>query len=134
MQSSPLRLTGKTDGYRSTRDAAKKTCAPRREISEEAAMNLGAAFCSDGRRVNNLLAYQGIFKGAMDAQATRINDSMLLAVADALVNETHAGETIPDPLDLHIHTAVARATAYAAITSGVARRTLDDDYFIDYRS
>ena len=101
------------------------------EITEEDAINAGAAFYSDGRRVNNLLAYPGIFKGAMDAHATQINDSMLFAVADALVSETPAGETVPDPLDPHIHTTVARATAYAAITSGVAHKTLDDDYFID---
>ena len=104
------------------------------EITEDDAMNAGAAFYSDGRRVNNLLAYPGIFKGALDARATRINDEMLFAVADALVRGTPEGEIVPDPLDLHIHAMVARAAAYAAMTSGVAQHTLDDDYFIDDHS
>lgn len=99
------------------------------EITEEDAMNAGAAFYSDGRRVNNLLAYPGIFKGALDTRATRINDAMLLAVAEALSEGTPSGEIVPNPLDLNVHLNVARATAMAAMETKVARQYLDEEYF-----
>ena len=99
------------------------------EITEEDAMKGGAAFYSDGRRVNNLLAYPGIFKGALDAQATRINDEMLFAVADVLSEGAPSGEIVPNPLDRQVHLDVARATALAAMESKVAQRYLDEEYF-----
>ena len=99
------------------------------EITEEDAMKAGAAFYSDGRRVNNLLAYPGIFKGAMDARATQINDEMLFAVAEVLSEDTPSGEIVPNPFDLDVHLNVARATARAAMESKVAKRSLDEEYF-----
>lgn len=99
------------------------------EITEEDAMKAGAAFYSDGRRVNNLLAYPGIFKGALDTRATRINDAMLFAVAEALSEGTPSGEIVPNPLDLNVHLNVARATALAAMETKVARQYLDEEYF-----
>ncbi len=99
------------------------------EITEEDAMNAGAAFYSDGRRVNNLLAYPGIFKGAMDARATCINDEMLFAVAEVLSEDTPSGEIVPNPFDLDVHLNVARATAEAAMDTKVAKLYLDEEYF-----
>ena len=99
------------------------------EITEEDAMNAGAAFYSDGRRVNNVLAYPGIFKGAMDARATRINDEMLFAVAEVLSEETPSGEIVPNPFDSDVHINVARATARAAMDTKVAKLSLDEEYF-----
>ena len=99
------------------------------EITEEQALNAGAAFYSDGRYVNNLLAYPGIFKGALETRATGINDSMLLAAVQAIVEVTPQGEIVPSPLDLSVHRAVTRAVAKAAMESGVAQKELDDEYF-----
>ncbi|MGB0910774.1 MAG: NAD-dependent malic enzyme [Nitrospirales bacterium] len=99
------------------------------EITEEQALKAGAAFYSDGRYVNNLLAYPGIFKGALETRATGINDSMLLAAVQAIVDGTPQGEIVPSPLDPMIHKAVTQAVAKAAMTSGIAQKDLDEEYF-----
>jgi len=99
------------------------------EITEEQALKAGAAFYSDGRYVNNLLAYPGIFNGALETRATGINESMLLAAVQAIVEATPQGEIVPSPLDLTVHRAVTMAVAKAAMTSGVAKKELDDEYF-----
>ncbi len=99
------------------------------EITEEQALKAGAAFYSDGRYVNNLLAYPGIFKGALETRATKINESMLLAAAEAIVDATPQGEIVPSPLDPSVHRAVTLAVARAAIISGVANKELEEEYF-----
>ncbi|WP_447969138.1 malic enzyme-like NAD(P)-binding protein [Nitrospira sp. M1] len=99
------------------------------EITEDEAMKAGAAFYSDGRYVNNLLAYPGIFKGALETRATKINDSMLLAAVQAIVDATPQGEIVPSPLDPTVHVAVTKAVAKAAMTSDVAQKYFDDEYF-----
>ncbi len=99
------------------------------EITEEQALKAGAAFYSDGRYVNNLLAYPGIFKGALETRATKINDPMLLAAVQAIVEATPQGEIVPSPLDPTVHRAVRKAVAKAAMTSGMAQKHLDDEYF-----
>ncbi|MCA9472620.1 MAG: NAD-dependent malic enzyme [Nitrospirales bacterium] len=99
------------------------------EITEEQALSAGAAFYSDGRYVNNLLAYPGIFKGALETRAMAINDSMLLAAVQAIVEATPQGEIVPSPLDLTVHVAVTKAVAKAAMASGVAQKYFEDDYF-----
>ncbi len=99
------------------------------EITEEEALNAGAAFYSDGRYVNNLLAYPGIFKGALETRATGVNDSMLLAAVMAIVEATPQGEIVPSPLDPTVHKAVTKAVAKAAMKTGIAQKELDDEYF-----
>jgi len=99
------------------------------EITEEQALKAGAAFYSDGRYVNNLLAYPGIFTGALKTRSTKINDPMLLAAVQAIVEVTPQGEVVPSALDPTVHRAVTKAVAKAAMTSGVAQKHLDDDYF-----
>ena len=99
------------------------------EITEEQALKAGAAFYSDGRYVNNLLAYPGIFKGALETRATGINDPMLLAAVQAIVDATPQGEIVPSPLDPTVHRAVTKAVAKAAMTSGIAQKDLDEEYF-----
>ena len=97
------------------------------EITEEQALKAGAAFYSDGRQVNNLLAYPGIFKGALEARSTKINDDMLFAAVKAIVEATPKGEIVPSPLDPNIHRAVTRAVARAAMESGVAQKSIEDE-------
>ncbi|GJL56264.1 MAG: putative NAD-dependent malic enzyme 1 [Nitrospirales bacterium] len=99
------------------------------EITEEEAMKAGAAFYSDGRYVNNLLAYPGIFKGALETRARKINDPMLLGAVQAIVDATPQGEIVPSPLDPTVHVAVTKAVAKAAMTSGVAQKYFEDEYF-----
>jgi malate dehydrogenase (oxaloacetate-decarboxylating) len=102
---------------------------PYPEIAPEAARAAGAALAADGRSVNNLLGYPGIWRGALDAQATRINYEMYRAAALAIAGAAAEGELVPSPIDPGVHLAVAHAVARAAADSGVARRQLDDDYF-----
>ena len=91
------------------------------EIDPDAAMKAGAAFATDGKVVNNVLGFPGILRGAVDAYATRISDSMYLAASETLAKLTPPGELLPDPLDRNVHQAVARAVANTAFEQGLAR-------------
>ncbi len=94
---------------------------PNAEISPEVALERGAAFAADGKSVNNVLGFPGIFRGAVDANAPRITHEMLLAAAYTIANMTPPGELVPSPLDKKVHQAVARAVAQKAIDQGIAR-------------
>ena len=104
---------------------------PMPEITIEAALKAGAAFASDGSRVNNLLGYPGILKGAMDSHARQMTREMYVAAAEVIANKAPEKELIPDPLDMSVHDSVAKAVAREAIACGVAGILLDRDYFKD---
>lgn len=99
------------------------------EISPDEAMAAGAVLAADGRTVNNLLGYPGIWRGTLDAKAREINFEMYKAAIHAIAGATVEGELVPNSLDPGVHLKVAHSVARAAIESGVARRKLDDDYF-----
>ena len=94
---------------------------PNAEIDPEIALAYGAAFAADGKSVNNVLGFPGIFRGAVDANAPRITNEMLLAAVDVLVRMTPLGELMPNPLDKKVHLEVARAVAQTAMKQGIAR-------------
>lgn len=76
-------------------------------------------------QVNNLLAFPGIFRGALDARAFRITDKMKLAAAHAIasiVEEPGSEYILPSVFDVRVVEAVAKAVAAAAVEEGVARR------------
>jgi malate dehydrogenase (oxaloacetate-decarboxylating) len=80
-------------------------------------------------QVNNLLAFPGIFRGALDARASRITEKMKLAAANAIASivsddERSAEYIIPSVFDVRVVEAVAKAVAAAAVDEGVARRQL----------
>jgi malate dehydrogenase (oxaloacetate-decarboxylating) len=80
-------------------------------------------------QVNNLLAFPGIFRGALDCRASRITDGMKLAAARAIAgiitdSERNAEYVIPSVFDARVVDVVARAVAAAAAEEGVARRQL----------
>jgi malate dehydrogenase (oxaloacetate-decarboxylating) len=82
-------------------------------------------------QVNNLLAFPGIFRGALDARASSINEPMKLAAAQAIASvipEDHLSEDyiVPSVFDKRVVRTVARAVARAAHESGVARRRTRD--------
>jgi malate dehydrogenase (oxaloacetate-decarboxylating) len=97
---------------------------PDPEINPEAAEQAGAAFAADGRSVNNVLGYPGIFRGALQAGAKEINVEMKLAAARAIADLAHDGELVPNALDRRVHEAVAEAVKSAAEETGVARPEL----------
>ena len=94
---------------------------PDPEIEPEAAEAAGAAFAADGRSVNNVLGYPGIFRGALQAGAAGINVAMKLAATEAIANLAKDGELVPDALDKRVHDEVAAAVKAAAEVSGIAR-------------
>ena len=94
---------------------------PNPEIDPDVALEHGAAFAADGKSVNNVLGFPGIFRGAVDANAPRITHEMLLAAAHVIAGMTPPGELVPNPLDKKVHLAVARAVAETAIKQGIAR-------------
>ncbi|MDD1367773.1 NADP-dependent malic enzyme [Bacillus sp. MHSD17] len=101
------------------------------EIFPEDALKAGAAVVGTGRsdyanQVNNVLAFPGIFRGALDVRATDITEEMKLAAAYGIANiitdeERNANYVIPNPLDKRVVPSVAEAVAKAAIDSGVAQ-------------
>jgi malate dehydrogenase (oxaloacetate-decarboxylating) len=99
------------------------------EITPERAMEAGAALATDGRTVNNMLGFPGIWRGTLDSKAKEINFEMYRAAIHAIVACTGEGELMPNALDPAVHLNVSHSVARAAIESGVAQRKLDDDYF-----
>jgi malate dehydrogenase (oxaloacetate-decarboxylating) len=99
------------------------------EIAPDQAVAAGAALAADGRTVNNLLGYPGIWRGTLDAKAKKITWEMYRAAIHGIAGATVEGELVPDSLDPRVHLTVAHSVARAAIESGVAQRKLDDDYF-----
>jgi len=93
---------------------------PEPEIEPEVAIAAGAAFAADGRSVNNVVGYPGIFRGALQAGAASINVEMKLAAARAIADLAPDGELVPNALDQAVHDAVAVAVRAAATTSGIA--------------
>ena len=100
------------------------------EIMPEEALAAGAAIVGSGRsdypnQINNVLAFPGVFRGALDVRATKINEEMKKAAAEALaglVGDKLSPEYIlPEPFDTRVVPAVAKAVAEAARRSGVAQ-------------
>ncbi|WP_286945601.1 NAD(P)-dependent malic enzyme [Acetobacterium sp. UBA5834] len=101
------------------------------EIMPELALKAGAAVVGTGRsdfanQINNVLAFPGIFRGALDVRASDINDEMKIAAAYAIAglvtdSELRSDFIIPNAFDHRIKDAVAKAVAKAAKESGVSR-------------
>ena len=114
------------------KDAIVFACAnPTPEIFPEDAKAGGARVVSTGRsdypnQINNVLAFPGIFRGALDVRASDINEEMKMAAAMALASiipddELSEDNIIPMPFDKRVVPAVAKAVAEAARNTGVAR-------------
>lgn len=91
------------------------------EIWPEEALEAGAAVAEDGRNINNALGFPGLFRGALDARASEINEAMKIAASSALAGLAPQGELVPDFMDRSVHGAVGEAVARAAKDSGVSR-------------
>jgi malate dehydrogenase (oxaloacetate-decarboxylating) len=107
------------------------------EIMPEEAKAAGAKVIGTGRsdfpnQVNNVLAFPGIFRGALDVRATHINEAMKVAAVEAIAglineNELNADYVIPGPFDPRVAPEVAAAVARAAMETGVARIKVDPE-------
>lgn len=108
---------------------------PNPEIMPHLAKEAGAVVVGTGRsdfpnQVNNVLAFPGIFRGALDVRATHINEEMKVAAVEAIASlvseeELSADYVIPGPFDPRVAPAVASAVAKAAMETGVARIKVD---------
>ena len=104
---------------------------PTPEIMPDLAKEAGAAVVGTGRsdfpnQINNVLAFPGIFRGALDVRASEINDEMKIAAAKAIASFVtddllSADYIIPSALDKNVATAVAEAVAKVTKETGVAR-------------
>jgi malate dehydrogenase (oxaloacetate-decarboxylating) len=88
---------------------------PDAEIDPLLALKHGAAFAADGKGINNVLGFPGLFKGALEARAHRFTDEMLLAAAHCIASLTKGDDLVPDPLDRNVHAAVTQAVREAAL-------------------
>ncbi|TRM12938.1 NAD-dependent malic enzyme [Lentibacillus cibarius] len=110
---------------------------PDPEIMPSDAKEVGVKVIGTGRsdfpnQVNNVLAFPGIFRGALDVRATRINEPMKIAAAEAiasLITEDELNEdyVIPAPFDPRVAPLVASSVAKAAMETGVARIDVDPE-------
>ena len=101
------------------------------EIMPDEALEAGVKIMGTGRsdfpnQINNVLAFPGIFRGALDVRASDINDEMKIAAAEAIANvipesELRPDYIIPDSFNPHVKDAVANAVKEAARKTGVAR-------------
>ena len=101
------------------------------EIMPDEALEAGVKIMGTGRsdfpnQINNVLAFPGIFRGALDVRASDINDEMKIAAAEAIANvipesELRPDYIIPDAFNPHVKDAVANAVKEAARRTGVAR-------------
>ncbi len=89
---------------------------PDPEIEPVLARERGAAFAAaDGKGINNVPAFPGLFKGALNAGAMRFTDAMLMAAAQAIADLAQGEELVPDPLDKAVHEHVATAVRQASL-------------------
>lgn len=110
---------------------------PLPEILPDVAKAAGAKIIGTGRsdypnQVNNVLAFPGIFRGALDVRATAINETMKMAAVEAIASlisdeELNADHVIPGPFDSRVAPAVAKYVAKAAMETGVARIEVDPE-------
>ena len=104
---------------------------PTPEIMPDLAKKAGAAVVGTGRsdfpnQINNVLAFPGIFRGALDCRASDINEEMKIAASYALASlveddKLNADYILPEAFDSRVGKTVAKAVKEAAIKSGVAR-------------
>jgi malate dehydrogenase (oxaloacetate-decarboxylating) len=100
------------------------------EIMPDAAKRAGAAVVGTGRsdfpnQINNVLAFPGIFRGALDAHATRISDEMKVAAAHAIADylpKPNRDRILPNILDKEVTNCVANAVKDAAVRCGCSRK------------
>ena len=105
---------------------------PTPEIMPDLAEKAGAAVVGTGRsdfknQINNVMAFPGIFRGALDVRASEINDAMKIAAAKALASlvsdaDLSSDYILPAPFDERVAPTVAAAVAQAARDTGVARK------------
>jgi len=94
---------------------------PNPEITPDLAMQSGTSFAADGKSVNNALAFPGLFRGALNVRAIRINNKMKIAAAQTIAKHAEENELVPSLLHPQVHQEVTAAVERAALESGVIK-------------
>ena len=133
--SAPQVLTGAMVAKMAADAVVLAMANPVPEIWPQDALDGGARIVGTGRsdypnQVNNVLAFPGVFRGALEVRASTVNEEMKIAAAYAIAELVHSEELnehyiMPGAFDRRVAPAVAAAVARAAILSGVARREKD---------
>lgn len=97
---------------------------PKPEIEPKDALDQGAVFAADGKSVNNILGFPGIFRGAVDAGVSQLTVEMFIAAAKAIAEAAAPGDLVPSPLELSVHRSVACAVARTALDAGLNSKDL----------
>ena len=92
---------------------------PYPDIDPGEAIAAGAAFATDGRTINNALAYPGLFRGALDVRSRAITREMMIAAARAIAAYAEPGEVVPSPMAPGVHAAVRDAVMAEARRLGL---------------
>jgi malate dehydrogenase (oxaloacetate-decarboxylating) len=100
------------------------------DAKEAGVLVVGTGRSDFPNQVNNVLAFPGIFRGALDVRAKEINEEMKLAAVYAIAGlisaeELHADYVIPDPFDPRVAAHVAAAVAAAAMETGVSQKQVN---------
>jgi malate dehydrogenase (oxaloacetate-decarboxylating) len=90
------------------------------EIEPALALAAGASLASDGRSVNNALAFPGLVRGALAARARAITPEMMIDAARVIACRVDEDELLPAPLDRSLHAAVSSAVSARAVADGLA--------------
>lgn len=130
----PRRVTKKEISSMSKDAIVFALANPEPEIHYQEAIEAGAAIVATGRsdapnQVNNVLAFPGLFRGALQVRSRKITESMKLAAAKALASLITEEELtneyiIADPFDPRVAECIAEAVAQTAVEEGIARKEL----------
>lgn len=93
---------------------------PDPEIDPKLALAAGAALASDGRTINNALAFPGLMRGALESRSRVINHDMMIEAARLIASRTEPGELVPSPLARELHDAIAAGVVKHARKTGMA--------------
>lgn len=93
---------------------------PEPEIDPRVALAAGASLASDGRAINNALAFPGLVRAAIDTRARAITSSMMIEAARIIASLARSGELVPSPLDRGLHEAIVDAVSRRVVEDGQA--------------
>ncbi len=93
---------------------------PGPEIEPKAALAAGAALASDGRAINNALAFPALMRAAIETRTRAITSEMMIVAAQAISDHAEAGALVPSPLDPDLHEAITDAVTRSVVDAGAA--------------
>jgi malate dehydrogenase (oxaloacetate-decarboxylating) len=91
---------------------------PDPEIDPTVALAAGAVIAADGKSINNVLCFPGLFDAALRSRAPAFTDAMLVAAATALAGAAHGEQLLPDSLEPALHERVSQAVQAVVLRTG----------------